>query len=127
MAAIRPTAPVAAGGYEILFREDPNLLDGRFSNNGWLMELPRPLTKITWDNAIHISPKLAQAQGVQSEDLIELQYGGGKPITGAVWVMPGQADDTVVVHLGFGRTSGGTIATGAGFDVNPMRSSKALW
>ncbi|MBV8858333.1 MAG: TAT-variant-translocated molybdopterin oxidoreductase [Acidobacteria bacterium] len=63
-ATAQPAAPAAAGAYEIVFRTDPSVHDGRFSNNGWLQELPKPLTKLTWDNVAIISPVTAEKLGV---------------------------------------------------------------
>jgi molybdopterin-containing oxidoreductase family iron-sulfur binding subunit len=117
--------PTPVTGLEVILRHDSHILDGRFANNGWLQELPKPLTKITWDNAVHISPKTAQSLGVESEDRIELQY-NGVTVSGGAWVLPGHPDDCVTVLLGYGRTSGGTIATSAGFNAYPMRRSTGL-
>ncbi|HRF58503.1 MAG TPA: TAT-variant-translocated molybdopterin oxidoreductase [Fimbriimonadaceae bacterium] len=113
-------------GLEIVFRPDPRLWDGRYANLGWLMELPNPLTTITWDNCAQISPKTAEQLGLASEDMAVLEYNGQRIEIG-VWVMPGHPDDVVSVHLGFGRTKGGIVADGAGVNLYPVRSSKAIW
>lgn len=120
-----PSLPTAVSGLEVILREDSNVFDGRYANNGWLQELPRPLSKVAWDNAIHISPKMAQSLGVQSEDKVVLELNGQK-VEGGAWVMPGHPDDVVTVLLGFGRTMGGTIALNAGFNAYPMRKSDGL-
>jgi MoCo/4Fe-4S cofactor protein with predicted Tat translocation signal len=119
------TVPAPISGTEIIFRQDAHLHDGRYANNGWLQELPKPLSKITWDNAIHISPKMAQTLGIQSEDLVAVTQ-NGVTIEAGAWVMPGHPDDAVTVLLGSGRTVGGTVAIGSGFDAYPMRTSKGL-
>ena len=121
-----PSIPVLrVSGMEVIVREDPHILDGRYANNGWLQELPKPLTKITWDNAIHLSPAMAQSMGVQDEDEVMLEYNGQK-VTGGAWVLPGHPDDSITILLGHGRTAGGTIATGSGFNAYPMRTSDTL-
>jgi molybdopterin-containing oxidoreductase family iron-sulfur binding subunit len=104
----------------ILFHPDPHLWDGRFADNPWLQELPRPLTKLTWDNPLLISPRTADKLKLQNGDLVRLAVGEAGPITAPVWVMPGQAPDCVVALLGFGRQHGGPVARGAGVDFYPM-------
>lgn len=115
-------SPQAApeGGLEVNFRPDPNIWDGRFANNGWLQECPRPLTKITWDNAVMVSPKTAQDFKVANEDVVELRYGGRK-VRGPIWIMPGHADKSATVHLGYGRTRAGHVGSGAGFNAYALR------
>jgi len=113
-------------GLEIVFRPDPYLYDGRFANNTWLQELPQPMTKLTWDNAVHLSPATAKRLGLVSHSRVQLEY-GGKWVEGAVWVTPGQADDSIVLHVGWGHTHLGRAADGAGFDVYPLRHSDGLW
>lgn len=120
-----PSLPTPVSGLEVIFREDPNLFDGRYANSGWLQELPKHLSKVTWDNAIHISPKMAQSLGVQSEDEVVLEV-NGKSVKGGAWVMPGHPEEVVTIFLGSGRTVGGTIAVNAGFNAYPMRKSDGL-
>jgi MoCo/4Fe-4S cofactor protein with predicted Tat translocation signal len=125
---LSPAAPGPAGGetLEIVFRADPSVFDGRFANNGWLQELPRPQTKLTWDNAVLISPATAQRLALANEDEIELRY-RGRVVAAPVWVLPGQPHDSVLLHLGYGRTRGGRAAEGAGFDAYAIRTSAAPW
>jgi MoCo/4Fe-4S cofactor protein with predicted Tat translocation signal len=118
--------PVGNRTLEVVFRPDPYLYDGRFANNTWLQELPQPMTKLTWDNAVHLSPETAKRFGLVSHSRVQLEY-GGKWVEGAVWVTPGQADDTMVLHLGWGHRHMGRAADGAGFDVYPLRRSDGLW
>jgi molybdopterin-containing oxidoreductase family iron-sulfur binding subunit len=133
-ASVRPAS--GEGTMEVVFRADPTIYDGRYANNGWLQELPKPITKLTWDNAAIISPRTAQKLGVQDEDRVQLTVQGRK-VEAAALVQPGHADDTVTVHLGYGRTSGGTVATaslneekergdnnGGGFNAYAIRDSK---
>ena len=134
-AALQPMAP-STSGYDVVFRPDPSVLDGRFANNGWLQELPKPITKLTWDNAALISPNTAKKLNVTSD--VEMKGGnykanviyigvGDQHIKLPVWVTPGHPDDTVTVQLGYGRWRGGQVANGKGVNVNPIRSSKNAW
>jgi MoCo/4Fe-4S cofactor protein with predicted Tat translocation signal len=115
-----------AEGLELVFRPDPTIWDGRFANNAWLQELPKPLTKLTWDNAALLSPRTAQRLGLKNGDIIELRSGSGSA-AGPVWINPGQADESVTVHLGYGRTRGGKVASGTGFNVYPLRTTGQPW
>jgi molybdopterin-containing oxidoreductase family iron-sulfur binding subunit len=136
----RPAAaPAETGGLEIVFRHDPSVLDGRFANNGWLQELPKPITRLTWDNAVLMSPatadrlKLASApdghggeHGQVTSDVVELRY-GGRSIRGPIFAIAGHPDDCVTIHLGYGRTRAGQLGTGPGFNAHSLRTSDALW
>ncbi len=110
---------------EIVFKPDPTVWDGRFANNGWLQETPKPITKLTWDNAALISPKLAERLKVQNEDVVELTF-KGRSVHAPVWVMPGQAENSVTLHLGYGRTSAGRVGTGQGVNAYLLRTSDAM-
>jgi molybdopterin-containing oxidoreductase family iron-sulfur binding subunit len=125
--AIPPsTAPPAGGGLEIHFAPDPAVYDGRFANNGWLQELPKPLTKLTWDNVAMIAPSTAAQLGLKNEDVVEIQY-RNRTVNAPVWVQPGHAAEAVTVHLGYGRTRAGRVAEGAGFNAYTLRTSDAPW
>jgi len=121
-----PATAGATAGLEINIRRDPSVYDGQFSNNGWLQELPKPLSKLTWDNAIQIGPKMAEREGIKSMDVISLEVDGRK-VTGPVWIQAGHPDHSVTVHLGYGRRAAGRAGTGAGFDAYPLRTTNALW
>jgi MoCo/4Fe-4S cofactor protein with predicted Tat translocation signal len=101
---------------DIVFLPDPTVWDGRFANIAWLQELPKPLTKITWDNVIAISPALAAAKSLSNTDIAEVIV-GGRQVHGAVWIVPGQAPDTIALTLGYGRRAGGDVAVGNGYDA----------
>ena len=122
--ASQPQAP--ASGLEIIFRPDPTTWDGRFANNGWLQELPKPLTKLTWDSVAMFSPETAGRLGLKNEDTVELKY-QGRTIRAPVWVMPGHADESVTVFLGYGRTRSGRVGTGVGFDAGWIRPLNTQW
>jgi MoCo/4Fe-4S cofactor protein with predicted Tat translocation signal len=118
-------APPAGGGLEISFAPDPSVWDGEWANNGWLQELPKPLTKLTWDNAALMSPGTAKRLGVTDEDVVELSA-GGRTVKAAVWRLPGHPDDCVTAHLGYGRTRVGSVGRAAGFDAFALRTSSNL-
>jgi molybdopterin-containing oxidoreductase family iron-sulfur binding subunit len=119
-------SPVEPGSIETIFRPDPSIYDGRFANNGWLQELPRPLTKLTWDNAALISPATAQRFGLANEDVVELHY-DGRMVETPIWILPGQTDNCVTVNLGYGRTRAGRVGNGAGFNAYALRTSGSPW
>ena len=117
-AAVQTLATEPAGGaLELALRPDPCVLDGRFANNGWLQELPKPITKLTWENAILLSPGTAEKLGVAGNEIVALTAPDGRKLTGPVWLLPGQADGVATVHLGYGRTRAGRVANGIGFSA----------
>jgi MoCo/4Fe-4S cofactor protein with predicted Tat translocation signal len=122
--ATPPAKPAPDQAFEIVFRPDAHIFDGRFANNGWLQELPKPITTLTWDNAAIISPRTAERLNLQNEDLVDLLYRGRK-VRAPIWLQPGHADDSVTVHLGFGRTSAGRVGNGVGFNAYALRTSDA--
>jgi Fe-S-cluster-containing dehydrogenase component len=107
---------------EINFRPSPTIYDGRYANNGWLQELPDPQTKLTWDNAALVSPKTARKLDLENSDLANLSYQGRK-LEIPIWVMPGQADYTITIYLGYGRKSAGQVGNDIGFDTYQLRTS----
>lgn len=112
-----PTPP--GNNLSLLFRPDPRLWDGRFANNPWLQELPDPLTKLTWDNPLLISPDLASRTGLRNGDKVNLRTATGA-ISIPIWVQPGQAPNTVLAWLGGGRRVTGAVGTAMGWDVYPL-------
>ena len=138
-ASLSPAKQSSSDELEFLFRPDPSIYDGRFANNGWLQELPRPVTKLTWDNAALLSPKTAEQlnltytipsrggeHGQVLSDVIDIALSGSK-VTAAAWILPGQAEGVVVLPLGYGRKKAGYTGTNKGFDAYVVRSSKTLW
>jgi molybdopterin-containing oxidoreductase family iron-sulfur binding subunit len=111
---------------EICFRLEPNVWDGRFANNGWLQECPRPVNKLTWDNAALISPALAQRCGLATNDVVEL-ISSGRPLRIPVWIQPGQADKSITLHVGQGRSRVGRVGSGVGFNAYLLRTSEFPW
>ncbi|HET7371292.1 MAG TPA: TAT-variant-translocated molybdopterin oxidoreductase [Gammaproteobacteria bacterium] len=124
--------PLSAGfsgrtrGLYIQFLPDDALWDGRFANSTWLQELPRRMTKLTWDNVILLAPSTAERLGVATEDVVELEYRGAR-VSGPVWVLPGQPANTATVQLGYGSTRAGHIGGDVGFNVYPLRRSDSMW
>jgi MoCo/4Fe-4S cofactor protein with predicted Tat translocation signal len=114
------------GKLEVIFRPDPTIYDGRFANNGWLQELPKPITKLTWDNAAILSPRDGGRFNVKTGDMVELTY-QGRSLRAPVWIQPGHADGAATLHLGYGRTRAGRTGTGFGFNPYGLRTSTALW
>ena len=146
------STPATAEQLEVRIVPDPKLYDGRYTNNGWLQECPDPVTKITWDNVIAISPRVAESLGydpktkrspasglfdfakVSARKINEFDMGrevapvgeltiNGVTVTGPVHIQPGLADFTVVLNLGYGREKTGRVGSGTGFDVYPIVQS----
>ncbi len=111
---------------ELLFRPDPTIDDGRWANNGWLQELPKPMSHLTWDNAALVSPALAEQESLANGDMVELQL-DGRALRVPVWIMPGQAAHSVTLHLGYGRRAAGHVGDGQGFNAYLLRTSAAPW
>jgi molybdopterin-containing oxidoreductase family iron-sulfur binding subunit len=138
-----------AGSLEVDFRPDPTVFDGRFANNGWLQELPKPITKLTWDNAAFLSPTTARRLGLRvvpgsanqpgvtggehgtaDVEMLELRY-RGRAIQAPACVLPGHADDAITLHLGYGRNRSGRVGGHAdepvGFNAYLLRTADASW
>ncbi|HKP46250.1 MAG TPA: TAT-variant-translocated molybdopterin oxidoreductase [Pyrinomonadaceae bacterium] len=124
--------------FEIVFRPDPTIYDGRFANNAWLQELPKPLSKITWDNAALVSPNTAQQLGLNKSigpkagevwvDTLTISS-QGRTISAAVpaWITPGQPDGVITLHLGYGRTRAGRVGNDHGFNAYEIRAADSPW
>ncbi len=123
------TVPAEADGLDLAFFGDGKMMDGRFANIGWLQELPDVVTKITWDNALLMSAGTAAKLGVASGDMVGLSVAGGASgVDAAAWVVPGMADGTLGLAIGWGRGAGaGSVGAGAGFSAAPLRTSKSMW
>ncbi len=103
--------------FSLFIKESYAVGDGRFANNGWLQELPHPVSKVVWDNYAAISPKSANQLGLKSNDLVEISTGQYK-LTIPVLVQPGASDDSITIETGYGRKYGGTVGTNVGFNAN---------
>src|SRR6185369_8265440 len=137
--------PAQSGAFEVVFRTDPSIYDGRFANNGWLQELPKPLTKVTWDNVAIVSPNSARQllgdapvrASVKGREhyvsLIELVDQHEGRVLAPLWPMPGQPDGVITIHLGYGRPLAGRVGSGTtrndvvGFDAYKLRTSFQPW
>ncbi|MGH7495777.1 MAG: TAT-variant-translocated molybdopterin oxidoreductase [bacterium] len=111
---------------EIIFRPDPTIGDGRYANNGWLQELPKPLSKLTWDNAAQVSPALAEKLALSNKDVVELKF-DGRSIQIPIWIVPGQPKESITVHFGYGRNRAGKVGSGVGVNAYALRTSRAFW
>ena len=112
---------------EVTFAPCPKLYDGRYANNPLLQELPDPVTKVTWDNVALVSPATAKALNVTNGTVIRLTNGNVGSIEVPVWITPGQADNSIALHLGWGRQKAGRFGSQHGFDVGGIRSTTAPW
>ena len=116
---------VLAAPFEIVFRPDPHVWDGRFANNGWLQELPKPISTLTWDNAALLSPATAKQLKVENGDVVVLKS-QKRSVRAPVFIVPGTADNAVTVYLGYGRARSGQILDSAGFDAYALRTSQMM-
>jgi molybdopterin-containing oxidoreductase family iron-sulfur binding subunit len=133
----------AGQDFEIVFHADPTIYDGRFANNGWLQELPKPITKLTWDNAALMSPTTAKELGLThmayehggehggyQVNVVELEL-DGRAVTAPVWIMPGHAERSITVYLGYGRDAAGKVGgqrdARVGFNSYTLRTSDHPW
>jgi molybdopterin-containing oxidoreductase family iron-sulfur binding subunit len=113
-------------GIELNFRRDPCIYDGQFANNSWLQELPKPMTKMTWDNPLLMSPKMAESLKVEDKDMVRVES-NGKWIELPVWRQAGHPDNSVTIFLGYGRKRVGRVGNDVGFDTYQLRHSATPW
>ena len=116
--------PSPKDAIEIIFRPDPSIYDGRFANVGWLQELPKPITNLSWDNAAIVSGATLTRLGLEEDDIVELSV-GDKKVKAPVIVAPGQPDNSVTVYLGYGREFAGRVGSGFGFNAYSIRPTWA--
>ena len=114
-------APASPPGLTVLFRPDPNVWDGSVAANAWLQELPKPLTKVVWDNIVAVGPGLAEREKLANGDLVTLAVGKGS-LEGPAWIVPGHADDAVTAFFGYGRAAPDILAAGIGYNAYPLRA-----
>jgi MoCo/4Fe-4S cofactor protein with predicted Tat translocation signal len=124
LASLAGAEGAAQGQLELVFLPSSSLHDGRFANDGWLQELPDPLTKLTWDNPALLSPGTADTLGLANEDVVRIEH-AGRSLELPVWILPGMADGVVAVTLGYGRSHAGRVGSGVGFDTYVIRPSHA--
>jgi molybdopterin-containing oxidoreductase family iron-sulfur binding subunit len=140
---VKPSSSGGGSGYELVLRPDPTIYDGCFANNGWLQELPKPITRLTWDNAALMSPQTAQDLGVglgsyahggehggYDQPVVELELDGRK-LRVAAWIVPGHADGAITLHLGYGREAAGKVGGRRGHKVGvnayALRTAEHPW
>jgi MoCo/4Fe-4S cofactor protein with predicted Tat translocation signal len=144
---VASAAATGASSLEVRFPADVKTDDGRYANNGWLQECPEPMTKISWDNAILVSPRLAKELGIDPKGALlqvarksaanfkigkeqafigELSV-GGRTVRGPIHIQPGLANYTVVAPLGYGRAVTGRVGTGVGFNAYSIRAGTAAF
>lgn len=135
ISGMNPIPAPSKTSLELVFHRDYSVDDGRFANNGWLQELPDPVTKMTWENVLLMSPKTAEDLGLAIKDFednrlmvpwVKVQA-GGREIEGPAWVQPGQADYTIGLALGYGRERTGRVGTGSGYNAYKLRTAASPW
>lgn len=114
----------SADRLELTIVGDARVLDGRYANNGWLQELPDAITKITWDNALLMSPATARELGVSDGEVVVVETNGAAAEF-PTYVVPGQARNSLSVAIGYGRTAAGQVGNGVGVDANRLRTVAA--
>ena len=119
-------SPAPAGAVEVLFRPDPTIWDGTHADLAWLQELPKPLTKVVWENVVAVSPRLAEREGIATGDILRVEA-GGRAVEGPAWILPGQAEASVTLTLGYGRDVPDHLARGLGYDSAPLRPAGSTW
>lgn len=122
----RLPAPAPVAALELRFAPDPSLWDGRFANNAWLQELPKPLTKISWGNALLINPRTAAELSLENNELTEVRS-GGRSLRAPVFWHPAQPPGVVTLHLGYGRERVGAVAERIGADAYRLRRREQPW
>ena len=107
----------AASGLEIAFAPDPKVFDGRFANNAWLQELPHPITKLTWDNAVCSRTTTAERAGRGDRRRGRDHATASRRSEAPVMIVPGHADDALTLPLGYGRAGAEHVGKGVGFNA----------
>jgi molybdopterin-containing oxidoreductase family iron-sulfur binding subunit len=115
-----------AEGVEVRFAPDHTIWDGRYANNAWLQEIPDPLTKLCWTNAALLSPRTAARLNIRSGNYVRIVLGEAR-LTAPAWILPGHADESVTLPLGYGRPHAGRVGSRVGYDALALRPSEAPW
>jgi molybdopterin-containing oxidoreductase family iron-sulfur binding subunit len=124
--SLPPLPAQQIAGSEVVFRPDPTIGDGAYSNNAWLQELPKPQSKMTWDNVVLISPKAATDMNVAIGDMLRVTV-EGRSTVGPAWILPAHAEDSVTVHFGYGREAAGRVGNGIGYDAYAIQPLNGSW
>ncbi len=123
---VRFEPPAQAPAWSVRLTPDPATRDGEFANNAWLQEIPRSHSKLTWDNAAHLSPASAAKLGLAPADVIEITA-NGRAVRAPIWVLPGHPDGSITLALGYGRTRAGSVGSRVGVDAYPLRTLADPW
>ncbi|RLA38866.1 MAG: molybdopterin oxidoreductase, partial [Gammaproteobacteria bacterium] len=118
------TSPKTEAGYTLILKPSYSVADGRFAHNGWMQELPHPVSKVAWDNYAAVSLATSQKLDVNNDDMVNVTV-GETTLKLPVFVQPGLTDDAIVVEMGWGRKLAGPVGSNGGFDVNPLRTEAA--
>jgi molybdopterin-containing oxidoreductase family iron-sulfur binding subunit len=124
-AVLRKEQSLESNKFEVIFAPSSSVYDGRYANNGWLQEIPKPITSLTWDNAAFVSMKVAKKLNIKNGQMIEISI-AGVSIKVPAWIVPGQNQKTITLELGYGREFSGRIGSGVGFNVYPLRTSSNM-
>ncbi|MFM7150962.1 MAG: TAT-variant-translocated molybdopterin oxidoreductase [Gemmataceae bacterium] len=137
-----PPESSSPDGLEVVIAPDPAVYDGRYANNGWLQEWAKPITRLCWDNAVLMSPKTAEKLGVKTgpNQMTGGEHGHANASVvmirretnvikeAPVWIVPGHADDTITLTMGYGRDKrAGRVAQDVGYNANLLRRSSSSW
>ncbi|HEY4015162.1 MAG TPA: 4Fe-4S dicluster domain-containing protein [Polyangiaceae bacterium] len=126
VARIASREPEVRAGLEVVYFADAKVHDGRFADNGWLQELPDPVTKLTWDNAVLVGPATAAARKLESSDVVDLIV-RGRTVRAPVLVVPGVAEGVAAIAVGYGQGVADRVSYGVGADAYRVRDSRGLW
>ena len=121
LSAVGDLDALEAAGMDLVLSPSCQVYDGRYANNGWLQEMPHPLTSHVWGNGVFVGPDLASRLECTDGDALEVSV-GGRSMTAPAIVVPGMAANTLQVDLGYGRSRGGSVGSGIGVDGNGLRS-----
>jgi molybdopterin-containing oxidoreductase family iron-sulfur binding subunit len=124
--ALPPLQQAAISDLEVVFRPDPTIGDGTWANNGWLQELPKPQSKMTWDNTVSLSPKDAQRLNVTIGDMLKVTVNGQSTV-GPAWILPGHVEGSVTVYFGYGRTGSGRVGNKIGYNAYAIQDASTPW
>lgn len=119
-------APFNASSFTLVLCPDHRIWDGRYAENPWLQELPEPFTKLVWDTALFMSQKTADSLQVQHGDQVEIRQ-RGRMTQAAVFVLPGIADGTGFMTLGYGRPLLMQSKAAPSFNAYLLRTSSEPW
>jgi MoCo/4Fe-4S cofactor protein with predicted Tat translocation signal len=124
--SLAPLETPEIAGLEVVYRPDPTIGDGANANNGWLQELPKPQSKVTWDNVVLISPKAATTLNVAKGDMLRVTV-EGRSVVGPAWILPGHAEDSITIQFGYGREGSGRVGNKIGYNAYAIQTAHAPW